>query len=172
MDEMIESLVQGTFDVVPLDYKTANNSIERLNGGTFELPSKDVMVYVEGGKIRFEVTEKIKRVQPPRPEPPQPVKMMTEIELAGIPADKVMGMRDFAKSMNLKIDSLIASLRFKDGTRLGTIKIPIKFVEVIGPMMALTKVLEASLDVRVTFKERVGKDSVYDLLGDLSKYAA
>ena len=170
--DVIESLIQGSFDVVPIDYGVARNAVERLSGSAFDLLDKSVTAVVSEERIRFEVAEKVPEPTLPSYPPPAPpvVEKINELELFGVPSTEILGLRGVVKSLEGEIDTLVISLREKDGRSLGTIAIRKKFADTIGPLTALARILDAEGDFRILLKTSKDKDGVTSLLGPLREY--
>lgn len=172
IDDIFESLFQGSFGVVPVSRAIAENTISMLNGATFDLPDKTVTTFAKEGRISFEVKVKPKIIEKERELAPAEVEVETlrEFMLSGIPKENIMELREVLNSLKGDVISLVVNLKEEDGYNLGALTIRRNFSDAIGPLAALARTLDAKGEFRVMLRAPKSKDEIAKILGPLSKY--
>jgi hypothetical protein len=173
LNDVVESLVQGVYGVVPLNGELAKMAVERLNGIQVELPDgKLVEIAIEAGAMKF------KEVigPPPPPSPPPPIvepkgPLQNQIRLTGLNDTEIRGLAQVIKGGGLgELEKIKVGSKTDDIEM--SMEIKSKFEELIPISNALASILKkfnASADVQILLKKGLPVDKIKAMLTETAE---
>ena len=188
IDDVIENLMSGVYDVRPLNKEVAHSSLKLLSHTTIDLEDKIVRIHVDEqqGTITFTVERKAlpppEAIPPTPPTPefpvPPPIPTLRELSLS-IPrapniTDLTTKLSETLTSLEGLIEKIVIRIREVRGARISA-KVEVSEVgskdsRNIGGMIRyfdnLTRNYGGRLAVELTFKKPVELDRIKSILGD------
>jgi hypothetical protein len=170
VDDVVESLIQGVYGIVPLTGESAKMAVERLNGVTIELPSGRLFeIGMEEGVMKFK--EVITGPPPPSPPPAEsegPLK--SEIRLTGLDASEIRRLAQIIKSGGLEVKNIKVSSKTDDIEM--SVAIKSKFEHIIPICNALASVLDkygASADIQLLLEKGLAMDRIKAMFAETAE---
>lgn len=173
LEELVESFIQGAYEVLPLRGELIRDAIHRMNGFSFDLPEKTVTVNIDGGRISFEVEEKPTVPPPPPPPPPPPIegeeRKVEKFTLHDLSRNEAVELGRLIKEGRVEVKTVTAEL--EGGGVSGALRIEGNFKPLTSVLNALSSIAQnydASLRISVSLVKEMDEEELKEILGNLA----
>lgn len=174
VDELVESFVQGAYEILPLNGELIKDAIYRMSGFSFDLVDKRITVRVEDGKISFEEV-KIEKEEEEGGETeeggfPPPRKIVRGFSFQALSRDRAVELANLIKEGKVSAKSVAAELK---GENIGgTLRFEGDFKPLTAAFNALSSIAlnyRANLKISVSLERETEEEELREILGDLAE---
>ncbi|MDI6820296.1 MAG: hypothetical protein QMC89_05270 [Candidatus Hodarchaeaceae archaeon] len=174
VNDVVESLLQGVYGIVPLNGELAKMAVERLNGIQTELPDGSLIeIAIEAGAMKFKavMAPLAPLVGPPVEEGPPAGPLQNQIVLTGLSVPDIRSLAQVVKGGRLGEPDKIKVSSKTENIEM-SMEIKSRFEDLVSISGALASILSrygAPADVQILLKKGLPADRIKAVLEELAK---